>query len=304
MASFLQNIPDELFEREIFLELDSSKAQQQKYIGVYTLNASDLNYLEDGYEQIRVPTKKYRTEDDVFSKGYYSQEEKNRIAEANLKLIDKCIGENAPKTIEDKRRYNIDDIRDVCYEAFSVALNNYPRNESTAKFTSYAYICMNNACKDFVKKATATKRGSFISVEEQMGDSRDKGDENSIGDINAGDEDPGYEASENKMLFEAFVEQVFEGMDQYDVLILKYIYGIGEAEYEHSELEIADITHLPLKVIRREIARCQENFKLALYEKGLLNEAQDILTNYAGLSEKGIDRAMTKARNILKRKNI
>lgn len=289
-------MPDELFEREIFLELDSSKAQQQKYIGVYALNSSELNYLDEGYEQVRCPVKKYRSADDFFEKGYFSQEEKNQIAEDNLKLIDKCIGENAPKTTEDKRRYNIDDIRDVCYEAFSTALNNYPKNESTAKFTSYAYICMNNACRDFVKRVSATKRGSFISVEEKVGDSRDKGDENSIGDINAGDEDPGYEDTEKKMLFQAFVESVFEGMDEADVLILKYVYGIGEAEYEHSELEIAQITNLPLKIIRREIKRAQENFKLTLYEKGLLAEAEDILTTYVGLSERRIEKVMQRAK--------
>lgn len=296
MASILQNMPDELFEREIFLELDSSKAQQQKYIGVYTLNASDLNYLDDGYEQVRVPTKKYRSEDDVFEKGYLSQDEKNKITEDNLKLIDKCIGENAPKSDDEKRKYSIDDIREVCYEAFAVALNNYPKNESTAKVTSFAYTCMTNACKDFIKRANAKKRGSFISLEEQVGDSRDKGDENTIEDVYAGEEDYGYEDTEKKILFQNFVGSVFEGMDKYDVLLLKYIYGIGEAEYEHSEAELAELTHLPLKMVRREINRAQENFKLALYERGLLAEAEDILTTYVGLSERRIEREMQRAK--------
>ena len=143
--------------------------------------------------------------------------------------------------------------------------------------------------------ANARKRGFFISVEEQIGDSRDKGNENNIGDI-SGEEDTGYEETEKKLLFQNLVESVFEGMDSGDVLILKYVYGIGEAEFEHSEGEISRITHLPLKIVRREIRKSQENFKLALYERGLLAEAEDILSDYMGVSEKRMEKVMMKAK--------
>ena len=292
----IAEIPDELFEREIFLELDSSKVQQQKYIGVSVLTQDDLINLDPGYEKISISYKEFRGPDDMFDKGFFTREEQNEIADNNYGLIDKCVSEFMPQTVEQKSRYSADDIRDVCHEAFSNALNRYPRNESTAKFSSFAYVCMSNACRDFIKEKYAKKRGSFISLNDPVKGGKDDGDDNTLADVIAGEEDPAYEDLEKKEAIQSFIQSVFEGMELKDVAILKYLYGIGDAEYEHTELEISELTHAPLKVVRRYIRQAEENFKLALYERGLLAEAEDILSNYFEFSEQRIERSLKKAK--------
>lgn len=288
-------IPDELFEREIFRQLDSSKLEHQKYIGVSILTAEEDKSLDASYEKISIASKKIKGIDDVFEKGYFTKEEQDEIARENYGLIDKCVSEFSPMNVEQKGKFNADDIRDVCHEAFANALNNYPRYESTAKFTSFAYVYMSNACRDFLKKMNSKKVGVSVSLNESAG-GKGEGDDNTLEDVLAGEDDIGYDLVERQMVFTSFIESVFDGMDRGDVIILMYLYGIGDAEYEHSELEIANLVNVPERVIHRLIEKAQSNFKLVLYERGLVTEAEDILKNYLDFSEKRIQKALKDAK--------
>ena len=158
-----KEIPDSDFEREMMKELDSSRVQEQYYLGVYTLTSDTVSDLEPGEESVRSPYKKSRTADEMFEGDYISQEEKNSLAEQNMKLIDKCIGQFMPKSNSDKKLYCIEDIKEACFMGFCRALDEYPRSGSAAKFSTYAYELMSNACRDVIKGARAKKRGFLLT---------------------------------------------------------------------------------------------------------------------------------------------
>ena len=154
---------------------------------------------------------------------------------------------------------------------------------------------MSNACRDFLKKMNSKKVGVSVSLNESAG-GKGEGDDNTLEDVLAGEDDIGYDLVERQMVFTSFIESVFDGMDRGDVIILMYLYGIGDAEYEHSELEIANLVNVPERVIHRLIEKAQSNFKLVLYERGLVTEAEDILKNYLDFSEKRIQKVLKDAK--------
>lgn len=294
-----KEIPDSDFEREMMKELDSSRVQEQYYLGVYTLTSDTVSDLEPGEESVRSPYKKSRTADEMFEGDYISQEEKNSLAEQNMKLIDKCIGQFMPKSNSDKKLYCIEDIKEACFMGFCRALDEYPRSGSAAKFSTYAYELMSNACRDVIKGARAKKRGFLLtdSLDAPIasGSSKEE-DEATIGDL-VGTNMDGEETEKqlNTLTMQSLILSVFQGMDKESVLILTYKFGIGSAEYEHTEAEIADIMGLPPAQIKRKLAEAMEGFKFALYQEGLLSEAETILVEDMGYSKRQIKDSMADA---------
>lgn len=286
------DMPDEEFEAVFFRELDSSRIREQFYLGVYTITNKTMANMVDGEESVRYPYRKERTTEEMFEKDYISHEEKNSITEQNMKLIDKCVGDFMPRSKEDKKLFCIEDVVEACYEGFIAALDEYPREASTAKFSTYAYTLMANSCRDMIKRQKAKKRGlPFIdSLDEPIasGSSKEEG-EATIGDligVNMNDEDT--DENIKRLTMESFIVSVFKGMDKESVLILTYRFGVGNAGYEHTEAEISDILGLPPALIRRKMDAAMEEFKMALYSQGLLSEAEAILVGDMGYSKNHI----------------
>lgn len=285
-------IPDEDFEREMMKELDSSRAQEQYFLGVFTLTNKTIPEMADGEESVRSPYKSEKTAEEMFDKNYISQEEKNDIAEQNLKLIDKCVGEFMPKSDNERKLYCIEDIKDACYLGFTRALDEYPRVGSTAKFSTFAYEAMANECRDTIKRARAKKRGLLmgesLDAPVASGSSKEE-DETTLGELVGtnmyGEE---TEGALDQYTIQSLIFSAFQGMDEESVLILTYKFGLGAAEYEHTEAEIADIMGLPPAQIKRKLEEAQNAFKLALYEEGLVKEAEAILIGDMGYSKKQV----------------
>ena len=295
-----EEIPDELFEKEMFRELDSSFTQEQYYLGVYTLTDKNVLDMQPGEESVRYPHRKERTSEEMFERDYISQEEKDEITEQNMKLIDKCVGQYMPRSDSDKKLFCIEDVIEACHEGFIKALDEFPRLGSTAKFSTYAYELMSNSVKDMIKRARARKRGLLIteSLDTPIasGSSKEE-DEVTVGELigtNMNDEDTDNNLS--MLTMQSFVKDVFKGMDEESVLILTYKFGIGYAEYEHTEAEIADILDLPPAVIRRKLNEAMDAFKLALYSQGLLSEAETILVGDMGYTKKQVNEKLSDAR--------
>ena len=285
-------IPDDDFEREMMKELDSSRVQEQYYLGVFTLTNKTIPDMKDGEESVRSPYKKEKTAEEMFERDYISQEEKNDIVEKNQKLIDKCVGQFMPKTPSEKKLYCIEDIIEACDMGFIRALDEYPRIGSSAKFSTYAYELMSNECRDTIKRARAKKRGLLmgesLDAPISSGSSKEE-EETTLGEL-IGTNMNGEETEGKLDLYtmQSLILSAFQGMDEDSVLILTYKFGLGQAEYEHTEAEIADILGLPPAKIKKKLDEAIESFKLALYEEGLLAEAEAILIDDMGYSKKQI----------------
>lgn len=292
-------IPDEDFEKIMMRELDSSRVQEQYYLGVFTLTNKTIPEMKDGEESVRSPYKKEKTAEEMFEGDYITQEEKNDIVERNQKLIDKCVGQFMPKTPSERKLYCIEDIIEACDMGFVRALDEYPRMGSTAKFSTYAYELMSNECRDTIKRARAQKRGLLmgesLDAPVASGSSKEE-DEATLGDlIGTNMQGEETESKLDQYTMQSLILSAFQGMDEESVLILTYRFGIGAAEYEHTEAEIADIMGLPPAQIKRKLDEAQEGFKLALYEEGLLAEAESILMDDMGYSKRQIDEKLASA---------
>ncbi|MBR5180567.1 MAG: sigma-70 family RNA polymerase sigma factor [Lachnospiraceae bacterium] len=285
-------IPDDEFEKMMMRELDQSRIQEQKYLGVYTVTNKTIRDMSDGEESVRSPYKNERTVEEQFEGNYFSTEEKEQLVEDNMKLIDKCIGQFMPKNDNDRKFFCFEDIVECCNWGFLKACDNYPRTNATAKFSSFAYDIMSNECRDFIRKCKAKKRGKAVtdSLDTPVagGDGGDK--EKTIGDTlghNFANED--FDQSEENLAMKSLISSVFEGMDEESVLILTYSFGLGMAGYPHEEYEISDILHIPRASVKKKLGEALEMFKFALYQQGLLSEAEGVLKDILGYTQDEID---------------
>jgi len=292
-----EEMTDEEFERAIYSELDSSTARTQKYIGVYTLTAEDSSFFDKDYECTRYPHNQGRTAEEVIEKGFYSKEEKEAITEDNMRLIDACVSKWEPKTDKDKRRYCKEDIVDCCYEGFTFALNTYKQNSSTAKFSSYAFDCMSNKCKDWIERANNKSHGAMVSFSE----STSKGDnpddikvEDTLEDERATKD---YEYSEKKIALQGFIKKIFAEMEERYALVISFLYGLGEYENQpHSEHDLAIWLEYSKSQTDTLIKESFEAFKVTLYSLGLIDETASLLGEYLSLSAQRVDECMEDAR--------
>lgn len=291
-----EEIPDEEFEKEIMKEIDSSRVQEQYYLGIYTVSGKTIPGMQEGEESVRIPYRRERTAEDMLEMEYFTPEEKNDIAEKNMKLIDKCVGQFMPRTNADKKLYCTEDIVEACQMGFINALNEYPRNSSTAKFSTFAYELMSNECRDAIKRAKAKKRGLLITDSldaPSMGASGTDEDAKTLGEM-VGVNMHGEETEKvvDSLTMESLILSAFRGMDRESVLILTYRFGIGRAEYEHTEAEISNMIGLPPSLMKKRMEEAITAFKYALFRQGLMNQAEDILIRDMGYTKDEIANKM------------
>lgn len=290
-----QDMTDEMFEEEIFKELDCSKLQQQRYIGVSYITSKEMPSLEDEEEKVTIAYKKLRTIDDMYEKRYFTQDEMPQITAENWNLINKCVGIFQPLDEQDKRRYTIDDIRGVCEGAFMDALYNYPRETSGAKFITFAYHCMSNACRDYKRIMRAKKRGVAESLSDPVKrgttDSNDRTLEEVIPDENSSP----LEKKETEIDINGLVEKVFPLLEPKYRAILGYRFGIGEWGYEHTELEIAVLFGVSRETVKKMIREAEDSFRFILYREGLIEKAESLSKEYFGTSDERFSKVMAGA---------
>lgn len=296
-----REIPDEEFEKIIMQELDSSRIQEQIYLGVYTLNNDTIKQLSDEEEYIVSPHNSFRDSEEMFEKQYYTTEEKEILVEQNIGLINKCISKYEPSSDTERRFYCKEDVIEACQWGFLKACNEYPRNESTAKFTTYAYGIMENECRDMIRIAKAKKRGLGItdSLDAPIKGGKEDDDSLTVGDtVGHNENNEETDKSNEVLMMKQLIQSTFEGMDGESVLILSYAFGIGEAEYPHTELEIAQLLNLQRSKVVKKIEAAKEKFKISLYERGLLSSAESILVDEMGYSRNQINEKMENANRI------
>jgi RNA polymerase sigma factor (sigma-70 family) len=173
----------------------------------------------------------------TLKKSGFTKEEKNIIANENMKLI-----YDAAHRFNRTTGFDYDELFEVAQEAFCKALNSYD-SSSNAKFTTYAVASMNNDLKYYIRGKKLENSYTHIS----MSDLENDDSENNCANfdnllyskmVEEGKDGSKVEDEIQKLEIESYFRERFKKMNKKSVQILILHYGLFQTP-EHTQEEIA-----------------------------------------------------------------
>jgi DNA-directed RNA polymerase specialized sigma24 family protein len=138
---------------------DYEQGQKQIYYGVTTRKSGNMEIHSISYDT-------FMSVSDRISDGYFTAEEKERIARELHPLEQSVYRKYVPGDNAAVGPYTKEDIRDALYLGITKALNSYGclSEKMKVSFSSWVYICMNNACIDAIRPYVSGKYKGITNV--------------------------------------------------------------------------------------------------------------------------------------------
>lgn len=256
LCSYNTDLEDEEFKilfEEVVGNIIKQQSVRQKIYGVSF-------YSSYQKETWIVPYKKYRDTEEIINDGYYTREEKNRITEENWRLVLKCVGIYAPKSIQ-RCPYTYEDIYDACVEGFSRALNSY-NSKIKGKFSVYAYHAMENAVYDVIRRSKIRDLATESLNAAVFDDDPDSSYINEIEDENSQKE---FENTEKKDAMCVLINTLMQDCEDDEKYLLYHYYGLFGYE-ECNKTQLAQMFHMSSPAIKKKLDATMNKLKIKLRE--------------------------------------
>lgn len=216
--------------------------------------------------------------------GFFTKEEKELIAEKLIPLSMSVYLKYVPNDSIEIGPYDREDIWGAIHVGEAKALNTYFTNEGKmyASFSSWAYICMNNACLDVIHSYSYAKRSKTVkcySLDEKNGDDKSRDDKSREDGICQDSQQDEIDSIVNTVARTKVIEEIYEEMYKFsesknidrEIYILK-AYSGQLSGYAMNQVQISRMMGLKPKIIAKFLESAKEHFIQATNSLGYTRE--------------------------------
>jgi hypothetical protein len=267
----------------VMFVFDYEQGQKQIYYGV--------TCRKTGNKEIHsIPYNTFMSASDRISDGYFTVEEKEKIARELHPLEQSVYRKYVPGDNVAVGPYTKEDIRDALYLGMTKALNSYGclSGKMKVSFSSWVYICMNNACLDVIRTYITGKYKGVTTVSIYGEDSDIKNTEENTGNaeakrieavmsVNKNNED--MDSITSSLGRTEFLQKVFGEMENAEkkkvvkqqIIILKAYFGIISGN-QMTFFEIAQMLNMDVKRVEELFDSGKTLFANTVYKMGYSND--------------------------------
>lgn len=267
----MSNIDNENIEFQAFLE-ELRKAYDKVEIELFKRCAETRR---GKFIYIYIQSEISKNFEKMVLKGFLTRDEAEQFYKENMSLITKIEMKYSYLYRNDKMEHSMlsadrEDVYGACMIGLSKAVNTY-KKDRTAKFSSYAYTCMENECRSLAKKLACERKNNNTTVY-----SGDLSYSNYV-DFESKDDDTILEQIEDDNAVEQFkkaevlsiLHDAINTLPERKQGIIKDYFGLNEDAANMTQLEVARKYGISQPRIKTLIEESIEELKKYFHKKGI-----------------------------------